>query len=91
MHPVEFHKRARKALQSIPVERVRQILTAIEELSHLTDPMTHPNVRPMQGDWEGSCRMRVSSYRVIFQLVGEADGVWLIRVTHVGSRGDVYG
>lgn len=88
MHRLELHQRARKALRSIPAERVRQILAAIEDLSHLADPMTHPNVRPMQGDWEGSSRMRVGSYRVIFELAGDAaDADVLIRVTHIGSRG----
>ena len=45
----------------------------------------------MEGEWEGSARMRIGSYRVIFELAGEADATCFIRVTHIGPRGDIYG
>jgi mRNA-degrading endonuclease RelE of RelBE toxin-antitoxin system len=91
MHSIELHKRAQKALRSIPADRARQIVAAIGELVYLDNPVNHPNVRLMEGDWSGSARMRVGSYRVIFELVGEISASCPIRVTHIGPRGDIYG
>ncbi len=91
MHPLELHKRAQKALRSIPSDRAKQIIKAIRELIDLDDPSNHPNVRLMEGEWAGSMRMRIGSYRVIFELVGEVNASCLIRVTHIGPRGGIYG
>ena len=91
MHPIEFHKRALKALRCIPADRARQIIIGIGELAHLANPAAHPNVRVMEGEWEGSVRMRIDTYRVILKLVREANATCLIRVTHIGPRGDIYG
>lgn len=90
MHPLELHKRAQKALRNIPPNRVQQIIGVIRELVHLDNPSTHPNVCSMGGEWEGSMGMRIGSYRVIFEVVGEMSPTCLIRVTHIGPRGGVY-
>jgi mRNA interferase RelE/StbE len=91
MHSLDFHKRAQKALQSIPPDRAKQIIGAVRELVYLDNPRTHLNVRAMEGEWEGSMRMRIGSYRVIFEVIEEINMTFIIRVTHIGPRGGIYG
>lgn len=49
----------------------------------------------MKGDWLGSWRMRIGSYRAIFAIVPDLEresdeGLLLILVQAIGPRGDVY-
>jgi len=95
MHRLEIMRRALRSLRRIPKDRAAKILAALEELKALEDPGTHHSVKAMKGDWEGSSRMRIGSYRAIFQLNpdpegAEEDGLLLISVVAVGPRGDVY-
>jgi mRNA interferase RelE/StbE len=95
MHRLELTRRAIRAMRRIPQDRVRQIVGALEALAALPDPTTHQNVKAMKGDWEGSWRMRIGSYRAIFAIVpdperGPDGGLLLILVEAVGPRGDIY-
>lgn len=93
MHRLEFTRRALQSMRPIPQDRVRQIIGALEELAAMTHPIPHRNLKAMKGDWEGSWRMRVGSYRVILSMQpdpAQAGGVLLILVTAVGPRGDIY-
>jgi mRNA-degrading endonuclease RelE of RelBE toxin-antitoxin system len=45
----------------------------------------------MEGEWEGSMRMRIGSYRVIFEVIEEINMNCIIRVTHIGPHGGIYG
>jgi len=95
MHRLELTRGALRAMRRIPQDRVRQIFGALEELAVLPDPTTHQNVKAMKGDWQGSWRMRIGSYRAIFAVVPDperetGEGLLLILVQAVGSRGDIY-
>jgi len=99
MHRLEFSRRAMRSLRRIPQDRTRGIFAAFEELAALSDPTTHVNVKAMKGDWKGCLRIRIGSYRAIFQLAddplsgSEADSVdklLLITVLVVGPRGNIY-
>ncbi|HQZ29613.1 MAG TPA: type II toxin-antitoxin system RelE/ParE family toxin [Verrucomicrobiales bacterium] len=92
MHELEYHRRVEKALRKFPVQRSGQILAALEKLAEAPDPSKALHVKKMQGDSEGRWRLRIGEYRAIFKLVpdGEDETQFLISVTHVGTRGDVY-
>ena len=95
MHRLEITRRALRSMRRIPKDRCVKILTALEELRALEDPSAHHNVKAMKGNWEGFSRIRIGSYRAIFEvnLDPEAevkDMLLLISVVAVGSRGDVY-
>ncbi len=88
-----------RSLRRMPQDRARRILADLDELTSLPEPSTHPNVKAMKGDWRGCLRIRIGSYRAIFQLAhdplagSEADPVdklLLITVLVVGPRGDIY-
>ena len=95
MHRLEISRRAMRSMRRIPKDRSAKILAALEELRALEDPAAHHDVKAMKGDWVGFSRMRIGSYRAIFEINPdpEAEGedkLLLISVTAVGSRGDVY-
>jgi len=92
MHLVSYHKRAQKALRSIPSARARSIVESINRIADLDDPTSDSNVRMMTGEWHGSWRLRVGEYRVIFDLTatGEGDAELVVFLTHIGSRGGIY-
>jgi mRNA-degrading endonuclease RelE of RelBE toxin-antitoxin system len=73
----------------MPGDRKEQVKEAVISVAACDDIATHPNIRPMRGEWDGCFRLRVGSYRVIF-LVSVADGVEAIDVLLVGPRGDIY-
>jgi hypothetical protein len=88
-----------RSLRRIPQDRARRIFAALDELTTLPDPSTHPNVKAMKGDWRGCLRIRIGSYRAIFQLTTAppseseaplAANPLLITVLLVGLRGDIY-
>jgi mRNA-degrading endonuclease RelE of RelBE toxin-antitoxin system len=99
MHRLELARRALRSLRRIPQDRARSIFAALDELAALPDPSTHPNVKAMKGDWKGCLRIRIGSYRAVFQLsddplaeseVEANDKPRLISVLVVGPRGDIY-
>jgi mRNA interferase RelE/StbE len=95
MHRVEITRRALRSMRRIPKDRTGKILAALEELRALEDPGSHHNVKAMKGDWVGFSRMRIGSYRAVFEInpdpKAEEEGkLLLISVVAIGSRGDVY-
>ena len=95
MRRLEITRRALRSMRRIPKDRTRKILAALEELRALEDPGSHHNVKAMKGDWVGFSRMRIGSYRAIFEVnpdleAKQEDRLLLISVVAVGPRGDVY-
>ena len=90
MREILYHRHAVRYLRRMPTDRKEQIKTALAEVASLADPLSHPNVLAMTGEWKGCLRIRVGTYRVIFRC-GEGDGVSTMEVLQVGPRGDVYG
>jgi mRNA-degrading endonuclease RelE of RelBE toxin-antitoxin system len=74
----------------MPEDRKIQVKAALAEAAALPDPLAHPQVLAMTGDWKGCLRIRVGTYRAIFQCL-DRDGVPTMEVLQVGPRGDVYG
>ncbi len=92
MHQLRYHKRALKTLKQIPGQQAAQIVAEIDVLALTPDPTTHTNVKIMRGQWKGSWRLRVGSYRIIFEVLpDDTEGeIVILFVTSIGSRGDVY-
>ncbi|MDB4265374.1 type II toxin-antitoxin system RelE/ParE family toxin [bacterium] len=89
MRDIVYHRRAVRYLRRMPANRKEQAKVAIAEVSAFDDPSTHPNVKPMKGDWEGCYRIRIGSYRAIYRLAERDEGETM-EVLQVGPRGDVY-
>ena len=67
MREVVYHRHAVRYLRKMPLDRKDQVKQAFSEVAKLVDPLEHPNVRAMTGEWSGCLRLRVGSYRAIFQ------------------------
>jgi mRNA interferase RelE/StbE len=79
-----FKRAARKALNKIPVDRRRQLLSRIKDVA--ADPGSRDaGVKPLAGS--DLLRLRVGDYRVVFGL-SEAEGVLTVEL--IRTRGDVY-
>ena len=82
-YAVEFRPRALRALRKLPEAAQRRLLSAIEALA---DDPRPSGVKKLKGG-EGIYRVRVGTYRVLYQI---RDDVLLVLVTDVGHRRDVY-
>ena len=70
-----------KALPRLPKKHLRQVLTAIVELTH--DPQPH-DAKPLTGDkYKGFWRKTVGEYRIIYRFDDD-----LIDIMVVGKRND---
>lgn len=95
MHRLEITRRALRSMRRIPKDRCAKIIIALEDLMTSEDPAAHQNVKAMKGDWTGFSRIRIGSYRAIFEVnpdpeAQEDDKLLLISVVAVGPRGDIY-
>jgi mRNA-degrading endonuclease RelE of RelBE toxin-antitoxin system len=91
-----FHRHAAKYVKKMPADRKEKLLEALLALAALPDPSVNPNLSKMSGEWDGTWRLRVGSYRVIcrFSLQDEDPAVVpsanVFEVLLVGPRGDIY-
>jgi mRNA-degrading endonuclease RelE of RelBE toxin-antitoxin system len=95
MHRLRYSRSAIRSMRKIAKSRTSQIMDALEALAEMENPTSHHNVKAMKGDWAGSWRMRIGSYRAIFKVNPDPEAVsseklLLINVAEVGSRGDIY-
>lgn len=89
MRKILYHRHAARYLKRMPDDRKAQVKSAIAELAVLADVAMHPNVKAMQAEWVGCYRLRIGSYRAIFQILGDGPA-GIVEVLLVGPRGDIY-
>ncbi len=82
-YTINFTKKAAKSFQKIPAKFGNKIICALKELSQ--NPYSFESVKKLEG--QDGYRLRVGDYRVIYDIVDE---IRIIRVSKVGTRGDVY-
>jgi mRNA interferase RelE/StbE len=47
-----------------------------------TDPLRHPNIKPLVGPLKGCFRFRVGDYRIVYQIDFESKAVYVVRIVH---------
>ncbi|MFO0965987.1 MAG: type II toxin-antitoxin system RelE/ParE family toxin [Gemmataceae bacterium] len=77
-YTVEFARPARKDLESLPATLQDRLLRAIEKLGTNPHP---PGSLKLKGS-ESSYRIRVGSYRVIYEIEDDIVVVLIVRVRH---------
>ena len=83
---IEFKKPAIKALDAMDKSTKQRIREAIEGL---TKKPPEGDIKPMEGSKDGTMRLRVGKYRVLFRY--EADGsIEILLILDIGPRGDIY-
>ena len=81
-----YSKDALKFLRKQPKKIVERIREAITKLTH--NP-PEGNIAVMQGYTDGRKRLRVGSFRIIFNYKKESL-VEVLLILDIGSRGDIY-
>ena len=83
-YTVDIARSAQRAIDTLPKTVRDRVIGAIDGLT--TNPRP-PGVRAMQGQEQGTYRIRVGDYRVIYTV---DDGALRVLVVKVGNRRDVY-
>ena len=81
---IEFDRRVKKDLNSVPAQTIERIKTAI---ANLADNPYPPSSVKLKGQNQNYWRIRVGNYRVIYTVENE---VLLIIVIRVGHRREIY-
>jgi len=80
---IQIEKRALKMLGSLPKRNRAQVRKAIDHLAEIPRP---PGVKKLT-DEERLYRIRVGSYRVVYQI---SDQDLLVLVAKIGDRKEIY-
>jgi mRNA interferase RelE/StbE len=65
---VELSRSARKSLGHLEDKTALRILDGLEDLGGIDNPLSHKDVRALEGKLRSFYRFRVGEYRVIFEL-----------------------
>ena len=82
-YAIEWRPSARKQVRRLDVPARRRVLEAIENLRREPRPVGSVILAGSPG-WR---RIRIGSYRVVYEV---QDDILVVLVLRVGSRGDVY-
>ncbi|MEX2633353.1 MAG: type II toxin-antitoxin system RelE/ParE family toxin [Balneolales bacterium] len=80
---VEIERKAQKTLKKIPDPYKTNIIQAIDHLAHESRPDGCTKLKGSSNLW----RIRVNTYRIVYQI---KDDQLIILVIRIGHRGDVY-
>ena len=75
---IEYDKQAAKTLERLDAPTKQRIKQGIEGIPN-------GDIKPLEGYTDGTCRLRVGKFRVVFVINGET-----VVVRDIGSRGDIY-
>lgn len=80
---VKLEKRARRELDALGADLQRRIIAALEELAREPRPS---GVKKLEGE-KNAWRVRVSDYRIVYEI---HDGVLVVLVIRIAHRREVY-
>ena len=86
MYTIEFLPSAKKELKKLDFVIQKQVKEKIILLATDPDKLKN-NIKALKGDYNGKFRLRIGSYRVVFQIVEEQVVIIVIRIGH---RKEVY-
>jgi mRNA interferase RelE/StbE len=85
MADIVLSKTAAKYLKRMDARIKAQLVSKLQALAQ--EPEQTPNVKAMEGEFEGFYRLRHGDLRVIYQWDQEADAIVIFGI---GPRGDIY-
>ena len=86
MYAIEFLLSAKKELKKLDFVVQKQVKEKIVLLATDPDKLKN-NIKALKGEYSGKFRLRIGSYRVVFQVVEEQVVIIVIRIGH---RKEVY-
>ncbi len=84
-YKIKLSSKAAKYLSGLDKTTATRILDKLELLK-----MEHcrlPGIRPLTGQLDGLCRLRIGNYRAVFKIDGDD---LLVIILIIGPRGDIY-
>ncbi len=84
-YKLEFSNESKKYLKKLDKPTARRILEAVESIKE--SPRQSSSIKKMQGYDAEVYRLRVGTYRVIYEIV---DDKLIIFIVRIGPRGDIY-
>jgi mRNA interferase RelE/StbE len=85
-YAIKIHKNAAKYLRALPANTRERVRTKIDLLAENPYGTSRLDIKPMEGE-EGLWRLRIGSFRLIYEVVQERLLVYILTIRH---RGDVY-
>ncbi len=86
MYTIKFLPSAKKELKKLDFVMQKQVKEKIVLLATDPDKLKN-NIKALKGEYSGKFRLRIGSYRVVFQIVEEQVVIVVIRIGH---RKEVY-
>lgn len=80
MYQILIRKKAKKFIDKLPISEKRRVIQAIERLPEGND------IKTVKG-YEGVLRLRVGSYRIIYEVDNDR---LIVVVINAGNRGQIY-
>lgn len=83
---IRFTKKAQKYYDDMPKEYQKKVMDGI---IGLTKKPPEGDIKTLQGYTDGTKRLRIGKYRVIYKHIND-DVVEILLILDIGSRGDIY-
>jgi mRNA interferase RelE/StbE len=80
MFEVELLPKAEKLFSKAEDSLARKLARCFEQLE--SDPLRHPNIKPLVGPLRGLFRFRVGDHRVIYRIDAAKKIVYVIRIVN---------
>jgi mRNA interferase RelE/StbE len=80
MYRVVLLPKAEKTFARADAPLAKKLAGCFESLE--SDPLRHPNIKPLTGPLKGLFRFRVGDYRVVYRIAAHAKIVYVVRITH---------
>ncbi len=80
MYSVLLHPDAQKVYVSADRALAKKIARCLQQLEQ--NPRSHPNIKPLKGEYAGMYRYRIGDYRVIYSINDDQVQVFVLAIAH---------
>ncbi|MCL2050584.1 MAG: type II toxin-antitoxin system RelE/ParE family toxin [Lachnospiraceae bacterium] len=84
---IEYSKQAAKFISSQDRNTKQRIKKGIERLTEIPPK---GDIKPLQGYTNGTNRLRIGKYRIVYRYYLNADLERILFISDIDSRGDIY-
>ncbi|MFN5856296.1 MAG: type II toxin-antitoxin system RelE family toxin [Pseudanabaenaceae cyanobacterium] len=80
MYEVLLHPDVQKIYTKADKALAKKIARCLQQLEQ--DPICHPNIKALKGEYSGLYRYRIGDYRVIYSVEDEIVQVFVMAIAH---------
>lgn len=85
MYELEFSDSAATFFENATAKLQRRLERCFEQIQE--NPRSHPNIKPLKGEYAGYYRYRLGDYRIVYSINDETIRVLILTIDH---RSKVY-